>query len=197
MARPRKSEATRRQLLDEGVAAFLEHGYHGTGLKGLLDEVSVPKGSFYNYFESKEDFAVAAIRHYAECLAERMEQALAGAPDPVTGLHRFFESLMADFKASGYIGGCLIANLGGELEGSDACRETLADAFHGWRDQVREALAQGQQHGLVRGDIDAGDLADLLTEAWEGAVIRMKIERSLVPLQRVLERLLDDYFRPR
>jgi len=196
MARPRQSEATRQRLLDEGVAAFLEHGYHGTGLKEVLDRVSVPKGSFYNYFESKEEFAAATIRHYADCLAGKMRQALDTAPDPVTGLRHFFESLMADFESAGYVGGCLIANLGGELEGSDICRETLASTFRGWRDSVTTALRQGQQLGLVRKDIDAVVLADLLTEAWEGAVIRMKIERSLEPLQRVLNRLLDDYFRP-
>jgi TetR/AcrR family transcriptional repressor of nem operon len=95
------------------------------------------------------------------------------------------------------LGGCLIANLGGELEGSDICRQTLAVAFRGWRDSVTNALRQCQQLGLVRSDIDAGELADLLTEAWEGAVIRMKIERSLDPLRRVLARLIDDYFRPR
>ena len=197
MARPRQSESTRQRLLDEGVAAFLEQGYHGTGLKEVLDRVKVPKGSFYNYFESKEAFAAAAIRHYADCFAEKMRLALDDAPDPLTGLHRFFEALMADFEASGFVGGCLIANLGGELEGSDICRETLAGAFRGWRDGVTEALRQGQQLGLVRTDIDAGELADLLTEAWEGAVIRMKIERSLDPLHRVLDRLVDDYFRPR
>jgi len=197
MARPRQSETTRQRLLDEGVAAFLEHGYHGTGLKEVLDKVSVPKGSFYNYFESKEEFAAATIRHYAECVAGKLRGAIDTAPDPVTGLRRFFESLMADFEAAGYVGGCLIANLGGELEGSDICRETLASSFRGWRDGIRDALRHGQQLGLVRADIDALELADLLTEAWEGAVIRMKIERSLDPLHRVLDRLVDDYFRPR
>jgi len=197
MARPRQSETTRQRLLDEGVAAFLEHGYHGTGLKEVLDKVSVPKGSFYNYFESKEEFAAATIRHYAECVAGKLRGAIDSAPDPVTGLRRFFESLMAEFEAAGYVGGCLIANLGGELEGSDICRETLASSFRGWRDGIRDALRHGQQLGLVRADIDALELADLLTEAWEGAVIRMKIERSLDPLRRVLDRLVDDYFRPR
>lgn len=197
MARPRQSETTRQRLLDEGVAAFLEHGYHGTGLKEVLDKVSVPKGSFYNYFESKEEFAAATIRHYAECVAGKLRGAIDSAPDPVTGLRRFFESLMAEFEAAGYVGGCLIANLGGELEGSDICRETLARSFRGWRDGIRDALRHGQQLGLVRADIDALELADLLTEAWEGAVIRMKIERSLDPLHRVLDRLVDDYFRPR
>lgn len=125
-----------------------------------------------------------------------MQKAIADAPDPYTGLHRFFEALMAEFETAGFVGGCLIANLGGELEGSDVCRDTLATAFRDWRDGVAEALRTSQALGLVRKDMDAGDLADLLTEAWEGAVIRMKIERSLDPLRRVIARLLDDYFRP-
>jgi len=196
MARPRLSEKTRQRLLDEGVSAFLQQGYHGTGLKEVLDRVNVPKGSFYNYFDSKEEFAAAAIRHYADCFAEKMQRAINEAPDPYAGLHRFFESLMTEFEAAGFVGGCLIANLGGELEGSEVCRDTLATAFRDWRDGVAEALRKSQQLGLVRTDMDASELANLLTEAWEGAVIRMKIERSLDPLRRVIARLLDDYFRP-
>jgi TetR/AcrR family transcriptional repressor of nem operon len=195
MARPRLSEKTRQRLLDEGVAKFLQQGYHGTGLKEVLDRINVPKGSFYNYFDSKEEFAAAAIHHYADCFAQKMQKAIADAPDPYTGLRRFFESLMADFEAAGFVGGCLIANLGGELEGSDICRESLATAFRDWRDGVAEVLRRSQEIGLVRKDMEASDMADLLTEAWEGAVIRMKIERSLDPLRRVIARLLDDYFR--
>ena len=196
MARPRLSERTRQRLLNEGVSAFLLNGFHGTGLKEVLDRVSVPKGSFYNYFESKEAFAVAAIRHYIDGFSEKMRQAVITAPDPYTGLRHFLKSLMVDFEAAGYIGGSLIANLSGELERSDLCRNTLAIAFGQWRDGVARILRQSQQLGLVRNDLDPGDLADLLTEAWEGAVIRMKLERSLVPLHRVIARLLDDYFQP-
>lgn len=196
MARPRLSGKTREQLLEQGVASFLYNGFHGTGLKEVLDSVKVPKGSFYNYFESKEAFAAAAIRHYADCFADKMRRAVEAGPDPYTGLRRFFEGLMADFAAAGYVGGCLIANLGGELEGSDLCRDTLAGAFRDWRDGVAEILRRSQQLGRVRADLDATDLADLLTEAWEGAVIRMKLERSLEPLRRVIARLLDDYFQP-
>jgi TetR/AcrR family transcriptional repressor of nem operon len=196
MARPRLSELTRQRLLSEGVAAFLEHGYHGTGIKQVLDEVNVPKGSFYNYFKSKEDFAAAAIEHYADCFGEKMRNALVQAPDPLTGLRTFFESLMVDFEAAGFVGGCLVATLGGELAGSDVCREKLASAFQDWRNATSAALKECQELGLVRADVDADDLADLLTESWEGAVIRMKLVRSIVPLQRVIGRLFDDYFQP-
>ncbi len=196
MARPRLSAATRDRLLKEGVATFLMQGYHGTGIKQVLDQAQVPKGSFYNYFASKEEFGAAAIAHYATCFGEKMASAMAGAPDPVTGLRSFFETLMAEFEASGYVGGCLIANLGGELEGSEICREALSSAFGDWRNSTKDALSEGQDLGLVRTDVDAGELADLLIEAWEGAVIRMKLERSLAPLHRVVARLIDDYFSP-
>jgi TetR/AcrR family transcriptional repressor of nem operon len=93
---PRRSkrEETRQRLLQDGVSSFLEHGYHGTGIKEVLDRVEVPKGSFYNYFESKEAFGAAAIRHYAGCLAAKMESELSEASDPVSGLRCFFERLI-------------------------------------------------------------------------------------------------------
>ncbi len=194
MARPRRSADTRERLLDEGVRQFREHGYHGTGVQQVLSEVGVPKGSFYNYFESKEAFGAEAIRHYSDGVDRAMRDAARGAPDPLTGLRRFFEKLMVEFEAAGFVGGCLVANLGGELEGSDVCRDALAGAFTGWRDSVRDTLRDAQARGQIRKDLDAGEMADLLVDAWEGAVIRMKIDRSLAPLQRCLDRLLDDYF---
>ncbi len=75
MARPRLSEGTRQRLLQHGMSAFLQQGYHGTGIKQVLDEVGVPKGSFYNYFASKEAFGAAAIEYYADCLADKMTRA--------------------------------------------------------------------------------------------------------------------------
>jgi TetR/AcrR family transcriptional repressor of nem operon len=192
----RQSENTRQRLLEAGISSFLEHGYHGTGLKEVLDRVQVPKGSFYNYFKSKEEFVAESIRYYGDCFAKKMGKAIAKAPDPITGLRLFFESLMAEFEAADYFGGCLVANLGGEIEGSQVSRETLAKTFRAWRDSTRDILLQGQQRGLIRSDIGAGELADLLTESWEGAVIRMKLERSTEPLRRVVNRLVDDYFRP-
>jgi TetR/AcrR family transcriptional repressor of nem operon len=196
MPRPRRSDDTRQRLLEEGVEAFVQHGYHGTGLKEVLDRVQVPKGSFYNYFPSKEAFGVEVIRHYAAGFERKLSEALEGAPDPLTGLRRFFKRLMKEFEAAQFTGGCLVGNLGGELEGSEVCREALQAAWRAWSRSVRDAIAAAQEKGLVRRDIDAAELADLLVDSWEGAVIRMKLERSLKPLRDGLRRLLDGYFAP-
>ncbi|MET8775119.1 TetR family transcriptional regulator C-terminal domain-containing protein [Nocardia sp. NPDC004654] len=196
MARPRRSGDTRQLLVEEGAAGFLANGYHGTGIKQVLDAVGVPKGSFYNYFDSKESFGQAVIDYHSRCIQRNLAEALGPAPDPVTGLRTFFAKQMDEFVETDFTGGCLIANLGGELEGSETLRESLSGAFRGWRDGVAKALLEAQERDLVRGDIPAEELADLLIESWEGAVIRMKIDRSLEPLHKCLRRLLDDYFRP-
>ncbi|SDH64836.1 transcriptional regulator, TetR family [Actinokineospora alba] len=196
MARPRLSEGTRKRLLEASTHAFLRQGYHGTGLKDLLDSVEIPKGSFYNYYPSKEALAVATIEHTQRCTAESLTAALENAPNPVTGLRAFFQAQAAEFERTRFEGGCLLANLAGELDESEACRVALFTAFLHWRDGVRDAIADAQRLGLIRADEDAAELADMLIEAWEGAVIRMKVERSVEPLHKCLRRLLDGYFRP-
>lgn len=196
MARPRRSDDTRALLIEEGAVGLLTNGYHGTGIKQVLDKVGVPKGSFYNYFDSKESFAQAVIEHHSLCVQRNLAAAFAAAPDPLSGVRAFFAVLTEDFVAADFTGGCLIANLGGELEGSEILRSALSSAWAAWRDGVAGALRAAQEQGAVRADIDAVDLADLLLESWEGAVIRMKIDRTVDPLNKCLHRLLDDYFRP-
>ena len=72
MARPKRNQNIRSQLLNEGVSIFIKQGYHGTGIKEILDTLKVPKGSFYNYFESKEHFGAEVIRHYTKQIIANM-----------------------------------------------------------------------------------------------------------------------------
>ena len=62
----KQKDINRENLLNHGVALLMQQGYHGTGLQEILDAVQVPKGSFYNYFGSKENFAAEIIGHYIE-----------------------------------------------------------------------------------------------------------------------------------
>lgn len=58
---------TKRQLLEHGMGMLLRHGYHDLGIAALLGETSIPKGSFYHHFTSKEDFALQAIGPQCPC----------------------------------------------------------------------------------------------------------------------------------
>ena len=56
---------TRDILIEEGVKAFLARGFEGIGIQPILTLAGVPKGSFYNFFPSKEAYAIEVIDAYA------------------------------------------------------------------------------------------------------------------------------------
>jgi TetR/AcrR family transcriptional regulator, transcriptional repressor for nem operon len=188
----------REQLLDQGVSLLMAQGYHGTGLKEILDIVKIPKGSFYHYFESKEAFGAEVVTHYIEPFIVQLAGHLNNSElDALTALNRYFAELINELSQGDFKGGCLLGNLMGEIgDTSDICRISLKQAVRRYRDLLAKGLAKAQAEGTVRTDKTAERLADLLTNAWQGALLRMKIEQSVAPIQECCDDLLGDYFKP-
>lgn len=175
----------------------MQQGYHGTGLQEILDAVKIPKGSFYNYFGSKEHFAAEIIAHYINPYVEQLKQYLQNPDsDALTALRRYFDESIAELEKTGFKGGCLLGNLMGEVgDTSDVCRESLRIALNRYRDVMESGLYKAQQEGTIRNDKSAQDMADLLVNAWQGALLRMKIEQSVAPLRQCCDDLLGDFFK--
>lgn len=197
MARTDTKHLTRDKLLDQGVAMLTEQGYHGTGLKDLLAGVRVPKGSFYNYFPSKEDFGAEVIRHYIEPFIRQLDEHLARPDlDALSALKRYFGDLIEELGRRRFKGGCLLGNLLGEIgDTHETCLAALREAVHRYRDKLEEGLSKAQEEGTVRKDLSAAIMADLLADGWQGALLRMKVEQSVRPLEALVGHLLDGYFR--
>jgi TetR/AcrR family transcriptional repressor of nem operon len=185
------------KLLDQGVTLLLEKGYHATGLKEILDTVKIPKGSFYTYFNSKEQFAAEAVAHYIEPFIVRLSGHLADPEaDGLVALRAYYHGLIAEVELSGFKGGCLLGNLMGEIgDTSPLCQQALLDAVGRYADLQKAALERGQRQGSVRTDKSAKSMADLMLNGWQGALLRMKVEQSVEPLKAVCGDLLDDFFR--
>ena len=197
MTKLRPKQLKKDKLLDQGVTLLLEKGYHATGLKEILDTVKIPKGSFYSYFGSKEQFAAEAIGHYIEPFIVRLSGHLQNPElDGLGALKAYYGELIEEVARTGFKGGCLLGNLMGEIgDTSPLCREALLDAVGRYSDLQKTALERGQREGRVRLDRSAKSMADLLLNGWQGALLRMKVEQSVEPLQAVCRDLLDDYFK--
>lgn len=197
MVRANAKLLTKEKLLDEGVAQLMEHGYHGTGLQDVLQTVGVPKGSFYNYFDSKEHFGAAVVAHYIEPFVQQLDGYL-GRNDlsGVEALEHYYQDMIEESERRGFRGGCLLGNLIGEIgETSEICRAAIRGALARYRDKIAEAIARGQREGELRRDKTAVEMADLLVNAWQGALLRMKIEQSVRPLEECRSSLLREYFK--
>jgi len=193
----KQKQINKHNLLDEGVALLMRQGYHGTGLKEILDAVNIPKGSFYNYFGSKENFAAEVIVHYITPYLNQLNQYLDESEgNAVAALNRYIEESIAELERTDFKGGCLLGNLMGELsDTSDLCRIALQNALNDYRNVWEEGLRRGQTEKRIREDKSANEMADLWVNAWQGALLRMKIEQSTEPLKQCYSQLLGDFFK--
>lgn len=192
-------QINKEKLLAYGVQLLMAQGYHGTGLQKILDAVQIPKGSFYNYFPSKEQFAAEAIQHYISPFIAQLEIHLQNPGiDALTALNFYFAELITELENAGFKGGCLLGNLMGEIgDTSDLCQQSLQLAVQRYQQLLATALTTAQTEGRVRTDKSADVMADLLFNTWQGALLRMKIEQSSEPLKQCCRDLLDDYFKKR
>src|SRR5271155_2592862 len=99
-----RGEATREKLLHSAVRLFHEFGYNGTSVQDIVSEARVPKGSFYNYFKSKEDIAIAASDVFYSLLLSHLD--LENASSPVRRLRKFFRLILREMKRYEYSRGC-------------------------------------------------------------------------------------------
>lgn len=196
MARRDPSEI-RETFLEQGVMLLMDQGYHGTGIQELVQRVGVPKGSFYNYFESKEAFSAEVVRHYIEPFINQLDfQLNKNGASAEKALKAYFKEMIEETEKRNFKGGCLLGNLIGEIgETDDLCQLALKEAVHRYRDKLKEAIARGQKDGSFRGDLSASQMADILVNFWQGALLRMKIERSVRPLVQFTDLMLNDFFK--
>jgi TetR/AcrR family transcriptional regulator, transcriptional repressor for nem operon len=179
----------REQLLNAGVAALHSKGFNGCGVQEITDAAGVPKGSFYNYFESKEAFSADVLEHYWEQGAQKNLAVLSDESIPALTRLRTYFSQRAEIHAAGhYERGCMIGNLATEVTGqSRLVRDRLAGLFAGWVRVVGNCLREAQQNGEIDSALDAMTLAGFLVNAWQGAVMRAKVERDSSPLDQFIE----------
>ena len=94
--------STRDRLIEAGLLLMRRHGYGATGLQEILDLTSIPKGSFYHHFSSKEVFAAAVIERYDALADQRCQRVLGNTRQaPLKRLRRYFEDLIQMAGQSG------------------------------------------------------------------------------------------------
>lgn len=197
MARTADKTDIPRRLCEAGYALFNQLGYNATGIQQITDKAGVPKGSFYNHFESKDAFAAQIIRNYGAWVDKAWDTAMQGAPaEPVGAMRHLFASFIQHHENTG-LQGCLVGNFAAEVaESSDACRAVLCGVMVSWRERLAELISQAQAQKQIRSDLAALALSGFFWDAWEGAVLRMKVEHSTQPLKDVVDLMLDKFLRP-
>jgi TetR/AcrR family transcriptional regulator, transcriptional repressor for nem operon len=180
---------TKIQIIHIGAEIIGKTGFNATGIDEVLKKAKVPKGSFYYYFPSKEDFGLAVIENFAERAKEKLHQALKNETlSPLLRLKGYLETIVAGIETEGCKGGCLIGNLSQELSSqNERFRERLNEVLDYWQSQFAECLEQAKKAGEVSVEVDSLHLAGFLLAGWQGAILRTKVMKSTRPLKEFID----------
>ncbi|UZP66118.1 TetR/AcrR family transcriptional regulator [Desulfovibrio mangrovi] len=192
------SEETRQRIIEAGADLINRQGFNGTGLKEILDAAGVPKGSFYHYFKSKEAFGLAVVDYFAARFGNMFREVVADTSlSPLSRLNTILAIVEERFEKQECRQGCPIGNLAQEMGGlSDQFQVHLRQVIDRMAAAFGDLIRQGQEQGEVRPDLDPVETAYFIVSSWHGALIRMKVTRSLEPL-KLCHRFFDDLLRIR
>ena len=176
-------------ILEKGIELFRLNGYHNTGIRDILKACDMPKGSFYHSFESKEDFVVKAILHFEEIIGKDFEKNISDESLSYYDRIRNHFNIHIDwYTEKDFKVGCLLGNLSTEVAGTiDPVSNTISAVYERWSRGLAGFIAKGQEEGEIIKHIEALDLANYLFDSFNGALGRMKVERSREPLNHFLD----------
>jgi TetR/AcrR family transcriptional repressor of nem operon len=187
----------RDTILDAGLKAIFRTGYHGTSVRDVTAAAGAPQGSFTNHFRSKEAFASEVLDRYFASVRGLVAEALEDTSlTPRSRLRRYLDLITGRLEGDGFNRGCLIGDLSLEASGSNEMLRTQLDAiFREWRAPFASCIAEAQASGEIASDFEAGELAEFLLASWQGAILRMKVERSPAALERFKKIAFQTVFR--
>jgi TetR/AcrR family transcriptional repressor of nem operon len=187
----------RDQLIHSALEVFHTRGFNGCSVQDIVDAAGIPKGSFYNHFESKEALGVEVVRAYTALVGAYVVEAgvteiLSGPGTPLQRIRAYFEAVIEQNVSCGVGKGCLLGNFATELAPHSAdIAKAVTDALDNWSAAVAQALAQAQEAGEVSKDADVIALAHYLVDGYEGAAARAKLIGDRAPIDEFIRTTFD------
>jgi len=181
-----------------GTELLTERGFQITGIEEVLKRVGVPKGSFYHYFKSKDDFGHAVIDNYEQYYATKMDRIFGNVDrSPLQRLRDFVLNAKNGMVKFDFKRGCLIGNLGQELAALDTqFRERLESVLLSWEQRVSVCLKEAIEVDELAPGQDPEALSRFFWVGWEGAILRAKLMRSLQPIDQFTTIFFDSVLLP-
>jgi len=175
-------------VIQIGVDLVLSRGFTATGVETILKQANIPKGSFYNFFSSKEEFGIAIIDRYAEHVGEILQPIMMDdSLPPLDRIRKCFEGLIAVFENNDCYKGCLIGNMSLEMSDQfEMIRQRLEMVLQRWIKGCSDLILEAQKKKEIPSDLDPEMLAESLISSFQGALLRAKVKKSSAPLKNFI-----------
>lgn len=187
----------REDIIQTGLEMIWSRGFNATGIDAILKQAKIPKGSFYNFFSSKEAFCLEIIDRYLDGVSRVFDPIFTDASlPPLARIRKSFEARIVLFESYKCTRGCLLGNLGLEMSDQyEAVRGRIRDGLLAWEKQLSALLLEAQQKKSLSMDFDPDILAEYLIAAFQGALFSARVKKSSAPLRHFVTLTFDTFLR--
>ncbi len=169
----------RQHIIDVAKSLMTNKGYTAVGLAEVLSTAGVPKGSFYYYFKSKEEFGQALLEEYFSEYLGRVDTLMARPGSGAERLLAYFNYWTETQGTELPEGKCLVVKLGAEVcDLSEDMRGVLERGTAKIIQRITACVDMGVADGSVDADGNSRDFAESLYQLWLGASLLVKVNKS-------------------
>lgn len=189
-----RKRVNKEQILEAGMSLMYLQGYNATGIQDIANAAGVPKGSFYNYFKSKEDFVSELLTRYTDDTVEFLKTQLrTGTESPIHRLRVMLEHWAENMFGPQYNGcGCLMGNMTQELSNQNERIQAVTEReFARLEEQFVACFTEAKVNGELKDDVDVNELGTFVYNGWQGTLIRCKAEGTGEQLKRYVRYVFD------
>ena len=174
---------TQSRLLEAAASLMWERSYQATSVDDLCQRAEAKKGSFYHFFASKTDLAIAAVeRSWAQFNEQVFKPVFSSDATGLDQLQHLVDKVhafqMQAAEEKGEYLGCPFGNLAQEMARQDErLRQVLDKIFHAHCDHIESALNKAKQAG----DIPPGNnrqRAQRIFAMLEGTMLLSKVSND-------------------
>lgn len=175
----RTSDAKER-LIDTAVVLIRARSYTSVSVDDICKNAGVRKGSFYHFFPSKRDLALAAVDSWWDSmLVDVLEPAFQSDIPPLGRIQRMFDRAVILHsnaqEKTGQFQGCPLGNLALEVSSQDeVMRQKLDQTFQQFSGYIEKALNSGVADGSIPPNLNIRDTARALLSYFYGIIMMAK-----------------------
>src|ERR1700733_15300925 len=180
---------TKQILIDTASELIWKNSYGSVSVDDICKAADVKKGSFYHFFPSKVDLAVAAMEETAVSFKSALDEIFSAGSAPVARFERYADFVYEKQKETaakyGHVCGCPDASLGSEMAcQEDRIRQKFDEITTNKKRYFESALRDMIAEGVLPAKTDVKTKAEEIYAYIMGQLMMARIQNNLEPLKR-------------
>jgi len=182
---------TKEKLLDAAQELMLAKGFAATTVEEICGKARLTKGSFFHYFESKEELGKTALNRFVAAMAQRFQEApFHKEADPLKRVYGYLDCAIQCSKDPKAPKACLLGIFSQELsDDHPQIRSLCCGHFSQWAEGLRKDLEEAKAKYASKKTLNARSLAEHIIAVMEGSMILAKAQQNRGVIEQSLKHL--------